>query len=453
MALLLAALPLAGCGEREADHEQAGDTTSSCEDPIGCSDEFALIEDDRAAHEAGYEGHGHGEEGSDLDRPVAELFAARCEHDMAAHECEDCRYEVGVACVSSNLIKSGLVQLEPVLRRDLDAMLRLTGEIQFDERSIAHLGPRVSGVVDEVQVELGDRVEAGRLLAILTSHELAEAQSEYLLAMEDRRVARLSLDRQTSLRKDGISSERDYLESQQNSRAAEIRADLAKQRLLRFGLVDSEIIELRDGIGSADGHLKVRAPFSGEVLSLHAVLGEQIEAGEEVILLGDTSSLWAWVDIYESQLARLRKALDSGPVPVKISVQSELGRSFDGEIDHLNRWMDEHTRTVRARIILDNRKGDLHPGMFAEARVSLGVGRGPATIPATALLEDEGRSFVFMRHEGDYFVRRPVVTGKTQGGWVELLDGPAPGEEVVTAGAFLLKSDVLRSKMGEGCAH
>ena len=69
-----------------------------------------------------------------------------------------------------------------------------------------------------------------------------------------------------------------------------------------------------------------------------------------------------------------------------------------------------------------------------------------------ALLEDEGRTFVFVHHHGDYYLRRPVVAGRRWAGWVEIKRGLRPAQTVVAEGAFLMKSDVLRSKMGAGCA-
>jgi cobalt-zinc-cadmium efflux system membrane fusion protein len=89
--------------------------------------------------------------------------------------------------------------------------------------------------------------------------------------------------------------------------------------------------------------------------------------------------------------------------------------------------------------------------MFARVQLLMPDAGGGLALPEEAVLEDEGRSFVFVRAEGPYFIRRPVTTGRALDGWVEV-GGIAAGAEVVTKGAFLLKSDVLRSKMGAGCA-
>jgi cobalt-zinc-cadmium efflux system membrane fusion protein len=113
--------------------------------------------------------------------------------------------------------------------------------------------------------------------------------------------------------------------------------------------------------------------------------------------------------------------------------------------------LDEATRTARARVVVPNAERLLRAGMFATVTILAGAADAGVALPEEAILEDEGRSFVFVRAEGPYFVRRPVTVGRTFAGWAEVT-GIAAGDEVVSKGAFLLKSDVLRSKMGAGCA-
>jgi len=90
--------------------------------------------------------------------------------------------------------------------------------------------------------------------------------------------------------------------------------------------------------------------------------------------------------------------------------------------------------------------------MFGEVKLYLPIGGKTLAVPSNAVLSDEGREFVFVRYREDYFVRRPVTTGRRFAGFIEVLRGLTLGQEVVETGAFLLKSDVLRSKMGAGCA-
>ena len=114
--------------------------------------------------------------------------------------------------------------------------------------------------------------------------------------------------------------------------------------------------------------------------------------------------------------------------------------------------MDESSRTVKVRIEASNPNGRLLAGMFADVELMLPTAEEVLAIPRSALLEDEGRAFVFVFHHDDYYVRRPVVRGRSWAGWVEIRRGLEPGATIVTEGSFLMKSDVLRSKMGAGCA-
>jgi cobalt-zinc-cadmium efflux system membrane fusion protein len=115
--------------------------------------------------------------------------------------------------------------------------------------------------------------------------------------------------------------------------------------------------------------------------------------------------------------------------------------------------MSEQTRTVKVRAKIDNSGMELRPGMFCKATLSLDNGQEEVlAVPLSAVFADEGKSFVFKHWKDDFYVRQDVSKGRVFSGMVEILDGLQAGETVVAEGAFLLKSDVLREKMGAGCA-
>ncbi len=396
---------------------------------------------------------GHGETGWDLHQSVEDLFAKRCEHDIFAHACDECRYEVGVVEVKKELIDQGLIEIGTVLEKNFDNEIVLTGEIGFDERRIAHLGPRATGIVSKVHVDVGERVRAGQVLAEMDSTGLAETESAYLEALAEQRMAENTHDRKRNLSEAGISAKRELLEAKQQLDATTIRVNAARQKILRMGNGKRKIAALtRSGIKGAKGRLLVTAPFDGEVLELHAVRGEQIEADSQMLLIGDVSSLWLWAHVYERDLAVVTRAISTGTLDAIAQVAAFPKRAFAGRVDFLERVMDEHTRTVKARIVLENPDGLLRPGMFATARLGLSAGQGNLAVPSSAVLADEDKHFVFVKHGDDYFVRRPVSLGKTMGGFVEIHGDLRKDQVIATGGTFLLKSDVLRSKMGAGCA-
>jgi len=136
-------------------------------------------------------------------------------------------------------------------------------------------------------------------------------------------------------------------------------------------------------------------------------------------------------------------------VAVKVSAFKE---PFNGTLDLISSEMDESTRTVKVRVQVENGQGRLKPGMFADVAVELPTGKAAILIPRTAVLNDEGTYFAFQHWKQDLWLKRDVTLGKSQDDLVEIVEGLEPGARIVTSGAFLFKSDVLRAKMGAGCA-
>jgi cobalt-zinc-cadmium efflux system membrane fusion protein len=168
------------------------------------------------------------------------------------------------------------------------------------------------------------------------------------------------------------------------------------------------------------------------------------------VQVSDDAVLWLWAVIDEDRLRLLREEKD-GALKVRARVASLAGETFEGEIDFIEPFLSGETRTARARIVLPNPSGRLVPGMFARLELGL-LRKGVIALPAEAVLFDEGRAFVFVRHADDFYVRRPVTAGESLGDDLVIEAGLEEGRRVVVKGAFLLKSDVLRSKMGAGCA-
>ncbi len=404
-------------------------------------------------HEGAHD-HGHGEaEATDLDRSPAELLAARCEHEIPTYTCDECRYEVGVVKAAEELFTQGLLQRSPVALRQVAQALDLTGEVRFDERSVTHLSTQAAGIVRRVHVALGERVRAGQALLEIESVALGEAQAAWLEAAALERLAERSQQRVSQLRRAGIAAEREDVEANQALEAARIRSEAAFGKLLSLGMARGDAQTL--AASSARGRLVLRAPADGTLLSLHAVPGELARGDESLAVIGDSRTVWVWADLYERDLARVAAAAaGDAPLDASVSVRAYPDEEFAGRLDFLSPAMDEGSRTVKLRIAVPNPAGRLLAGMFARVRLLLpaaDVALVPV-VPAEALLEDAGRAFVFVRQEGDYYLRRPVSPGQRVGDTVEVLAGLVGGEAVVSKGAFLLKSDVLRAKMGAGCA-
>jgi cobalt-zinc-cadmium efflux system membrane fusion protein len=184
------------------------------------------------------------------------------------------------------------------------------------------------------------------------------------------------------------------------------------------------------------------------------VSGEMAEPGKDVMLLSDLTTVWVWANVHSRDLARLLAAEKRGPVAVGITVAAFPDRQFQGALDYIGATMDERTRTVKVRATVRNPELELRPGMFCEAAISLANGKAEEVlaVPRSAVVADEGKSFVFKHWKDDFYVRQDVRKGRDFFGMIEILGGLQAGDTVATEGTFLLKSDVLREKMGAGCA-
>jgi cobalt-zinc-cadmium efflux system membrane fusion protein len=439
------------CGKQVPPSRSPAETKPAREDK---NPRTQVSDGHESAKLAGGHSDGEGDQVSDLDRPVEELFGAGCEHGVKTFECDECRYEMGVVKVAPCLVEGGLIRIAQAVMRTVEAPLALTGEVRFDERRVTHLAPRTDGVIRAVHVQLGDRVKGGQALIEVDSIVLGDAQGEYLVARASLELAARTLERQQALRREGVSSQREALEAGQAFEAADIRVRAASERLLRLGLDTSDLKSLGGAsrLGSARGRLVVRAPIDGRVVEMHAVAGEAAKAGESTMVIGETDPVWVLADLYEDNLGTVQDRLGKGPVAAVVTVKAFPDQEFLGTLDLLGSVMDRESRTVKARVSAANPDGKLRPGMFANVKLGLPGDDVVLAIPRPALMIDEGRSFVFVPHHGDFWVRRPVRVGREWDGWVEIKGGIQAGQKVAADGAFLLKSDVLRSKMGAGCA-
>jgi cobalt-zinc-cadmium efflux system membrane fusion protein len=318
-----------------------------------------------------------------------------------------------------------------------------------------HISPRIAGIIETVSADIGARVKAGDTLLTLASVELGRALADYERNRTLSDLTEKVFARETKLSEQKVGSEQDMIEA--HVAFEQHRTDLkaSEQTLHVLGLTEEDLAAMREpkhGLGV--GNLPVRAPVAGTIIEKHAVPGEMAEAGKDLMLLADLSTVWVWGNVQSRDLASLLQAEKRGSVAVEITVAAFPDRQFKGVLDYVGATMDEPTRTVKVRATVANPDLELRPGMFCEMTIALdnGQAREVLAAPRAAVLSDEGKSFVFKHWKDDFFIRQEVRRGSDFFGMVEIIDGLQAGDVVVTDGAFLLKSDVLREKMGAGCA-
>ena len=399
-------------------------------------------------------GHGH----AAAPKTADELFTAQCEHKIPQYTCDECRYELGLVKIDPSLVRSaenakGLFTFEPVQKRVAQTLLPMNGEIALNASALTHVSPRVPGTVRTINVDLGRQVKKGDVLFEIESPELGLAIGAYRKNKALAALALKNLEREKALVAQKLSPEADAVEAQMKYDEYRIELESAANALRVMGLDDAAVAALTaDGATGKGARLPVLAPQSGTVIEKHLNPGETVETGKDVLTIADLSSVWVWMSVYERDLARLLAVAKKGPTRVQVSTLAFEDMTFEGVIDLVGSAVDEEDRTVKVRATLKNPDALLRPGMFCEANAVFETQEKVVAVPKAALLADEGKHFVFRLVREGFVLRTDVAVGRRFADSVEITGGISEGEKIVTGGAFVCKSDVLRAKMGAGCA-
>ena len=400
-------------------------------------------------------GHAHAAPSKNLS--VEELLSLKCEHKVLTHECNECRYELGFVKVAPDILKEngGVLSTHKVTKESLPKFLESTGEIRFNDNVVLHVSPNISGRISKVFTQLGQQVNIGEALFEVESIALGESVGNYRRQLALVELSRRRLEREKRLMEGRANSESEVQDASVAAEQAEVEFSVAEQHLYSLGLNQEMIKSLQDKNlknRERDRFLTCKATMAGTVIEQHLATGELAEPGKDVLMLADTTSLWAWLDISENDLASLEDSYKKGPVAVQVNVQAYPNQKFSGQVDHIASTMDEAKRTLRVRASLMNPQNRLRAGMFCKAQIAIkNSDESTLLLPSQAVLRDEGEFFVFLKVSPELFLKTTVLIGKESLGKLEILRGLKEGDVVSHEGSFMLKSDVLREKMGAGC--
>jgi Cu(I)/Ag(I) efflux system membrane fusion protein len=310
------------------------------------------------------------------------------------------RQEIGVTTARAEL-------------RPLSVPVRAVGEVTFDQTRLTDVSLKIRGWIGDLYVDRpGQAVRKGQPLFTLYSPELFAAQREFLTALESQRAARET----------GAPSRADYLVA------------AARDRLRLWDLATDQIDRLA-ATGEPVERIPILSPASGHVVEKNVVAGGAVEPGMTLFRIAGLDRVWVEAEVYESELPLLAVG-DAAAV----ALPQLPGRSFAGRIAFVYPWLEGESRTGRVRVELPNPGLELKPEMYAEVVLEHALGERLA-VPEESILYAGDRRYVFL-DLGDGRLRPQAVTaGRSAGEWVEILDGLAPGDLVVTSGNFLIAAE------------
>jgi cobalt-zinc-cadmium efflux system membrane fusion protein len=311
----------------------------------------------------------------------------------------------------------------------------VTARIVYDATRLAHINARSPGVIRTLKVDIGSQVKKKDPLAVIESAEVGADRSKLHAVRARVTIAQKNYERRAALQKSGVGAETDTLAAEQ-----ELEAAKAEQAALATGL---SIIGAGGGSG---GSYTLASPIDGVVTQRNATVGKLVGLETLLFEVVDTSAMWAELDVPERELS----AVATGQ-SVTLDIDGLAGRAFNGKITDLSPQIDLATRTVRARVPLENADGALRGNMFGRAKISVGAARISVMVPDMAIQRAKDVQLVFVRLAEDEYETRWVEIGIREGNLIEIRKGVRPGEDVVTTGSFLLKTETLKESIGAGC--
>jgi Cu(I)/Ag(I) efflux system membrane fusion protein len=320
------------------------------------------------------------------------------------------------------------VKSEAATLRKLDRTIRAVGRIEINERRNYTIATKFEGWVERLYVNTsGQPVSKGQPLFEVYSPELISALREYALAtqgalsLKDAGDAAAGYDARTGMKQLAAAS---------------------LTRLKNWGIADEQIREFSSAKDKRS--LMFYAPVSGVVMEKKAVQGMRFMPGEVLYQIADLSSVWVMVEVAEQDIGQVK----TGNI-AQVSIAAYPDKHFKGKVDFIYPTMDMATRTVQVRVELANPNGLLKPAMFAKVELAVSHGGKVLTVPVSAVIDSGIRQIVLVQLAEGHFEPRTVRLGSRSENYVEVLDGIAAGEQVVTSANFLIDAESnLKAALG-----
>lgn len=301
-------------------------------------------------------------------------------------------------------------------RQRITKEIRTSARIVPDETRLYRVTTKIEGYIDKLYVNVtGQAVRKGQPLFTVYSPELVASQQEFITSLP---FAQQLFDNSDP--------------TVANSGKRLIEA--ARKRLKLWDISDGQIDRL-EKTGQVEKYLTMYAPAGGYVIEKHILAGQKIMPGEALLVIADLSAVWAEADIYESDIPYVKEGM-----PVTLTLSYWPGKSFRGEVSFLYPYLDAQTRTLKARLNIENPELLLKAEMYADAHLVYDLGEKLA-LPEGALMQTGTRSYVFVAGDGDEIRPVEVTVGTRSEGYYELLSGLEAGDRVVTSANFLVDSE------------
>jgi multidrug efflux pump subunit AcrA (membrane-fusion protein) len=388
--------------------------------------------------------------------------------------CKNYRRRVQFA-TSEAMHKAG-VEVALVQRQPISESIPANGEITYDQTHFASLSSRLPGTVWRVEKSVGQWVHAGEVLALVDAAEVGRAKTELIQVLAQEELQRKVVGRLDALSSEGIVAGRQAQTAQTEYVQAQARLLSAEQALVNLGLpvsieqlrglpgeklarslrllgLPEPLVEHLDPDETTANLFPLKAPADGIVVARDVVAGEVVDAAQVLFQLADTRRMWLQLAVPQEEANQLAVGQ-----PVRFRPDGSRDE-LSGKLIWISTAADQQTRMVAARVELPNPNGQLRNETFGSGRIILREEQEAIVVSNEAIHWEGCCHVVFVRDKGYFdsqdspkvFHIRTVRLGARGEKFTEIIAGVLPGEVVATAGSDVLRAELLKNNLGEGC--
>jgi multidrug efflux pump subunit AcrA (membrane-fusion protein) len=383
-------------------------------------------------------------------------------------------YQRRIQFASVEAVKQAGVDVEPVDRQAVGEWIGGNGEITYDETRFANLSARAAGSIWHVEKNVGERVRAGDVLAVVDAVVIGQAKSELVDALVQESLQQKTLERLRGLGQ--AVAGKQVLEAETAFEKAHVAVLKAQQTFANLGIPvdldalqglpnDQKIARLRhQGLEGAISPallkqvttanlLPIRSPMDGVIVDRRVVAGEVVDTSAILFRIADTSRMWLNLSVPLEDARKLSLGL-----PVRF--QPDGGQEEQtGTLSWISTAADKQSRMIKMRAELPNPGGLLRDETFGAGRIILREEPEAIVVPNGAVHWEGCCHVVFVRDKHYFdspdsfklFHVRSVRLGVKNGGFTEIIAGVLPGEVIATKGSDVLSAQLLKNNLGEGC--
>lgn len=319
----------------------------------------------------------------------------------------------------------------------VENIIQLPGKLAVNTDQQAHISPNFSGHVEQVGVALGQTVQKGQTLAVLSVPELIDQQANLRIAEANLDLARQDYQREQKLWSQGISAKQDFQRAENTYRQAQISVQSAQSRLQALGANSGQ-----------NGRFVIRAPIAGVISQKDIVVGENVQLADQLFTIEQLKDLWLEFNLAHQYSAQLQMGQN---VSFKINGSDQR---YSAEVQSLTSQADVQTGRLVVRAKLKQQSAELRPNVMVNVLLADSGTKNALRVQKSAVQSIEGKDSIFIvesEQKGQVHLKAQALKlgqASSDGQWIEVISGLEAGQKYISQGSFLLKSELEKDEAG-----